>query len=302
MSKSKTGETTGVCFFAYNTEQIDYGRLTLLAAQYVKRHMWHSNVTLITDDGTWGWLTQSNPKEIVDAAIDNVVITNVEHDTNQRVHYDSPWTKFNSEFRNSNKHEVFKYTPYDRTLLLDIDFIVQNNSLDYVFESDEELVMYHDAINLRNLDPAQAEQNLKPYGIPMLWSTVVYFDKSSELAQLFFDTWAHVKENYDFYKFLYGFPGNMYRTDYCVSIAAHILNGMGPGELVSNFADERMIYMSQRDDIVKVNDVDEWLFLVNNRKENWKDTITRVNGENMHIMNKRALERHYDTLTRMLNE
>lgn len=297
-----TEPTTGVCFFAYNTEQIDYGSLTLLAAQYVKRYMKHNDVTLITDEGTWSWLSQSNPKEIVNAAIDNVVITNAEQESNPRLHYDSPWTKFHSEFRNGNKHEVIKYTPYDKTLLLDIDFIVQNDSLDYVFETDEEIVMYHDAVNLRNLDPAQAEQNLKPYGIPMLWSTVVYFDKNSELAQLFFDTWGHVKENYDFYKFLYGFPGNLYRTDYCVSIAAHILNGMGPGELVANFNDKRMIYMSQRDEIVNINAVDEWLFLVNNRAENWKDTITRVNGENMHVMNKRALERHYDTLMRMLND
>lgn len=296
-----TKQTTGVCFFAYNTEQIDYGKLALLAARYVKRYMKHNNVSLITDNSTWRWMNQSHSKETSDSVLDQVIMTDIDHGSNMRLHYDSPWTKFNSEFKNSNKHEIINYTPYDRTLFLDIDYIVQNNNLDYVFESDEAVVMYHDAVNLRNLEPGPNEQALKPYGIPMIWSTVVYFDKHNSLTQLFFDTWAHVKENYDFYKFLYGFPGNLYRTDYCVSIAAHILNGMGPGNVIGNFDDKRMIYMSQRDEIVKLNSPDEWIYLVNNRLENWKDTVTSISRENVHVMNKRALDRHFNTLMEMLN-
>jgi hypothetical protein len=295
-----TKPTTGVCFFAYNTEQFDYGKLALLASMYVKKFMKHNNVTLITDEGTLGWIRQQFSEDVVDANIDNVILTDIDHGSNIRLHYDSPWTKFKSEFKNSNKHKIIEYTPYDRTLMLDIDYIVQNNNLDYIFDTDQAVTMYHDAINLRNLDPGLYEQDLKPYGIPMLWSTVVYFDKHNPLTQLFFDTWAHVKDNYDFYKFLYGFPGKMYRTDYCVSIAAHILNGMGTGELIDNFYDEKMIYMSQRDDIATVNEVDEWVYIVNNRAENWKNIVARVNKENVHVMNKRALDRQCEKLMEML--
>lgn len=297
-----TEPTTGICFFAYNTEQIDYSKLALLAARYVKRYMKHNDVTLITDTGTVSWMKKNHSQEVIDAAIDNFVITDVQHSDNVRVHYDSPWTKFKSQFKNSNKHEVINLTPYDRTILMDIDYIVQNNNLDSVFETDEAIVMYHEAVSLSNQEPAGLDQSLKPYGIPMLWSTVVYFDKHNPLTTLFFDTWAHVKDNYDFYKFLYGFPGNMYRTDYCVSIAAHILNGMGPGSVIGQFDDKRMIYMSQKDEIAKVNAVDEWVYLVNNQKEHWKDTLTLVERENVHVMNKRALDRQSGKLMEMLNE
>jgi hypothetical protein len=293
-------ETKGVCFFAYNTEQIDYGRIAVMAALFVKRNMVNNNTCLITDQGTWDWISQSQSKAMIDSAFDEVILTQGEHKSNLRVHHDSPWTKFRSEFRNSNKHKILEYTPFDKTLLLDIDYIVQNNNLDYLFDSNEEISMYHNATNLDNQLPKEPEQRLKPYGIPMLWSTVVYFDKRSELAKLFFDTWAHVAENYDFYKFLYGFPPGLYRTDFCVSIAAHILNAQGTGELVSNFADESMIYMSQKDDIVQVTDIDEWIYLVNDRTENWKDILTRVKSENVHVMNKRALDRHYDQIMRLL--
>lgn len=293
-------ETRGVALFAYNTDQIDYAKLALLAARYVKRHMKNNNVCLITDQGTWDYLVDSRSAERADAAFDDVVISPVQHTSNKRVHYDSPWTKFVSEFKNSNKHQVIDYTPYDKTLLIDIDYIVQNGSLDYIFDTDAEVALFHDSEDLVGRPPASTETWLKPTGIPMLWSTVVYFDKHSATSRMFFDMWAHVYESYDFYKFLYGFSGNMYRTDFAVSIAAHLMNGMGAGELIDDF-NGKLINMSQRDDIAKVNELDDWVYLVNNRLENWKDTTTRIKQENVHVMNKRSLERFYSYLSRQLD-
>jgi hypothetical protein len=53
-----TDETTGVCFFAYNNEHIDYVQLAVLAAAYVKKHMKHNTTCLITDEGTYKCRTQ----------------------------------------------------------------------------------------------------------------------------------------------------------------------------------------------------------------------------------------------------
>lgn len=295
--------STGVCLFVYNTEQIDYSKLALLAARYVKSNMKNNTVALVTDDWTWNWLNTHHPKSLIDEVIDEVVIANDNaEEKNIRVHHDSPWTQFKSKFRNSNKHEIIKYTPFDRTLLIDVDYIVQNHSLDYLFDSDNSVALYKNAVSLNNLKPHSDEQTLGPLGIPMFWSTVVYFDKNQEETRLFFDMWAHIKENYEFYKFLYGFSGDMYRTDFCVSIAAHTLEGALPGNTISEIADGPMIYMSQKDDIVHINSVDEWIYLVNNRSENWKDILVNVKKENVHVMNKRALDRHYDKLIGMFND
>ncbi len=293
-------ETRGVALFAYNTDQIDYAKLALLAARYVKRHMKNNNICLVTDQGTWDYLVDSRSAERSDVAFDDVVISPVVHTANKRIHYDSPWTKFVSEFKNSNKHQIINYTPYDKTLLIDIDYIVQNNSLDYLFDTDSEVALFHNSEDLAGFPPAITETWLKPTGIPMLWSTVVYFDKHNDISRMFFDMWAHVHDNYDFYKFLYGFSGNMYRTDFAVSIAAHLMNGMGDGELVTDIYG-KLINMSQRDDITKVNAIDDWVYLLNDRMENWKDSVTRIKGENVHVMNKRALERFYNYISHELD-
>jgi len=286
--------TSGIAFFAYNTEQINYLKLARLAALYAAKYMPGYPICLITDDASWKWFVESDDY-IDDDLFDTIVFTDQPSSDNKRLHKDSPYTKFVSAFKNGNKHRINEFTPYDKTLLLDIDYIIQNNDLAYVFDSDSSVALFHNAEDLIGRPPHVAQQRLNDIGIPMLWSTVVYFDKHDEISKLFFDLWAHVADNYDFYRFTYGFTGEMFRTDFCVSIACHILNGMGAGNIIDDFPSP-MIYMSQLDDIVSINDITDWIYLVNDRLVEWDDSLTRIVNENVHVMNKRALERHFNDL------
>ena len=54
--------------------------------------------------------------------------------------------------------------------------------------------------------------------------------------------------------------------------------------------------MDQKDDIAKINGINDVVFLKHNRQEQWKNVLCRYTNENLHIMNKRALDRHYDDL------
>jgi hypothetical protein len=130
---------------------------------------------------------------------------------------------------------------------------------------------------------------------------VLYFDKHDHTTQMFFELWDHIQENYNFYQFLYGFPSGMYRTDFCVSIATHILHGMADGNVIGKFTD-KMINMSQRDNIIRLNTIDEWVYLVNNNAEQWHNSLTMIARENVHVMNKRALERHFDDIMLAFDE
>ena len=286
----------GCCFFAYNNSEIDYVRLSLLAALYVKKHMKNNNTCLITSEGDYSWLESSLGKELVEKAFDEVVITDVKQEENVRTHYDSPWTTFDSHFQNSNKHLVNEYSPFDKTLLLDIDYIVRNDNLDYLFEQEHIHVgMYNQACDLRGDKPALYEQYLNPVGVPMWWSTVVYFDRS-DTSDMFFDLWAHTQKEYSFYKFLYSFPGHMYRTDYCVSVASHLMNGMADGDTIHKIIDGPMQYMDQKDDIVEIKSASDWIFLANDREEPWKDILSRNLHQNLHVMNKRSIGRNFDAM------
>lgn len=284
----------GVCFFAYNNEQIDYVKLATLAATYVKEYL-GKPVCLITDEGSDAWLHQSQPENLVKHCFDYIVITDDEMRPNVRGHHDSPWTEFKAQFNNSNKHKIWEYSPFEKTLLLDIDYIVKTDMLNHCFDAYEGVAMYDSARSIRNDYPALPEQILYDAGVKMWWSTVVYFDRS-ETSKLFFDTWAHVADNYDFYQYLYNFPGKMFRTDYCVSIATHIMNGMQDGDIINLIGTTPMYYMGQKDDIYDVNNEQDWVFLAHDVREPWKNILVKHSNLDIHVMNKRALDRVQDKL------
>lgn len=288
-------EPKGVCLFAYNNDQIDYVELAGLAALYVQEHL-GLPVCLITDAGSEAWLQQSKGKKFINKCFDYIVLTSDEMKQNNRIHYDSPWTEFTAQFNNSNKHKVWDYSPFEQTLLLDIDYIVKSDYLLNAFEH-EGVMMFDHALDLRNEKPLPREQFLYEAGIKMWWSTVVYFDRS-EFSKLFFDTWAHVAENYSFYQYLYNFPPRLFRTDYCVSIASHILNGLEDGDAVGKFSTP-MFNVSQKDDIIETHNLINWVALCHDPKEPWKNILVNTNDLDIHVMNKRALGRHFSQLLEM---
>jgi hypothetical protein len=291
--QAQTHEDTGILMFAYNNEQIDYIRLALLAALSAKKHMVNNQVALMTDKGTLDWMQQSLPRDLVSKAFDHIIVEDVEHEKNIRTHYDSPWNQFQAQFSNTNKHSVFHKTPFKRSLLIDVDYIIGNNNLDHIFGTDASVAMFGEAMDLRGLAPHHYEQHLHPLGIKMWWSTAVYWQQD-EHARLFFDLWEHVKENYEFYKFTYKFPGALFRTDYAVSIACHLLAGQTGEEWATRISNQPMRYMDGKDDLAAA-DKNGWLFLSNDRHENWKNLAVRIQDENVHFMNKRGLLRHWES-------
>tara|TARA_R110001592_G_scaffold301600_2_gene572993 strand:- start:613 stop:1515 length:903 start_codon:yes stop_codon:yes gene_type:complete len=290
----------GVCFFAYNNDQLDYVKMALAAGKYVKKNL-KLPVCLITDEGSESWLEESHSKAIIKEVFDYIVITNDVMKKNRRRHFDSPWTEFAAQFNNSNKHKIYEYSPFEQTLLLDIDYIVKTDTLLKYFDNERPVCMFDNASTVRNEVVADRERFLYDAGIKMWWSTVVYFDRS-DFSKMFFDTWAHVAENYEFYQYLYNFPSKLFRTDYCVSIAVHILAGMQDTQvLLGNFDGTALLNMSQKDDIIKVHNANEWIMLAHDQKEVWKNILVKVQNQDIHVMNKRAFDRVLPELMEALN-
>ena len=145
------------------------------------------------------------------------------------------------------------------------------------------------------------EITLNNAGINHWWSTIVYFDQSEE-AKLFFDIWSHVKDNWEYYSLLYQFPRLLFRTDFCVSIACQMMNGFNNDNFIHDFCGTPLLNMDQKDDIVKVNALNDYVFLKHNRREQWKNILCRYTDTNLHIMNKRALDRTFTSIIDMLKE
>ena len=294
-------ETKGICMFAYNNQELDYTRFAAIASKYAKHHMNNIPVALILDDGTERWLQETRSANEIASLFDYVIIDNVPQEHNMRKHMDSPWTEFNAQFTNTNKHKVFELTPFEKTLLIDTDFLIMNNFYDYIFDTEIPLALHKFASYIGNELPYSNEIALNEGGIGHWWSTVVYFDQSKQ-SKLFFDTWAHIKDHWEYYSLLYQFPKHLFRTDFCVSIATHLMNGFTTEEFVHDFLNTPLLNMDQKDDIIEINDFNDVVFLKHNRLENWKNILVRHTKENLHIMNKRALDRQYYTLLEHLEK
>jgi hypothetical protein len=291
---------SGILLIAYNNGKIDYEKLALVAARCVKLHMNNNHVTLLTDQPTFDALKLELTPSLAAQTFDHIIIDNVTHERNTRTHRDSPWNEFTTQFNNKNKHSIFNKSPYNKTLMIDVDYLIGNDTLDAVFDTDSEVAMYKHALSVRNYKPRIWEQKLHPDGIDMWWSTAVYWRSDSELAKLFFGVWEHVKENYNYYKWLYKFPGVLFRTDYAVSIAVHILNGHRQGNLIHELPSKVMRFSEQIDDIADFKEINDMLLICPDPKELWKSIASRVKNENVHVMNKMAILRHYDKIKQMI--
>ena len=281
----------GTCFIAINNKELDYIRFAMFASQQVKKHFKeHKKTALITTQPDYEYFTSTYPVKDIKSVFDYIIIDDHTYtDENMRTHFDTPWTEFDAPFHNRQKHDIYWLSPFDQTLLLDIDYIVQTNHLEYMFseENTSNLQMFNKARYLCYDSPAFPERWLHPNGIPMWWSTVVYFKKSPE-AKMFFELWSHIADNYDYYKFLYGFSGSLFRTDFCVSIALHILNGMQHGDFAEPIVGS-MLNMDQKDVIIQSKSPENMHFLAYNRDEPWKNLLVHNEKHDVHCMNKRNL-------------
>lgn len=291
----------GFILYAFGNKDLDYGKLAVCCALSIKTNLKNNHITVVTDEGTKKWLDSSVSKTVLKTAFDNIIIPKEKFRSGKRRHQDSPWITFKAEFNNQNRVLAYKYSPYEETILIDTDYIVMNDNLDHVWGSNEDLMINNKAIDLEsNIFGTIGDRRLSKHGIPMYWATVVYF-KKSEYSKIFFDLVDYIREEYNFFQFLYEFSEGFYRNDFSFSIAAHILNGYVT-DSVRSLPDSTLLMSYQQDGIAEVLDTNEIIFLAHNPKEPWKTTLVNIKDISVHIMNKRELLRFSDKLINLYME
>ena len=129
----------GILLFAHNNRQIDYGKIALANSCLIKNNMKNNHITLITDTGTKEWLDKSYSNDMLSKYIDNIVVTKRRQLNNPKRFYDTRYTKVNETFYNINRDECYQLTPYDETLVIDVDYLICNNLLDQCWSLDYDL-------------------------------------------------------------------------------------------------------------------------------------------------------------------
>ena len=293
MNKSK-----GVLLFARNSAQIDYNKMAYFCATQVKYHL-DLPVSLVTDSKEW--LLKSIPAsaDVFDKIID--IYTEIgddlkilDQEIKSRLLYDGSLSSKKIDFKNNLRTLSFELSPYDQTLVLDTDYIVQNNSLLKCFESDQDLLMYKTNYDLSGYREIEDFNCIQDKGIEFFWATVIYFEKSYS-TKVFFDLCMHIQENWNYYRPLYGITrSGLLRNDFVFSIAIHMLRGFQKTKW-PNEPPGKMFYTLDRDVLQKITK-DTLTFLIEKQNHLGEYTLCQTKNMNVHVMNKQSILRVLETM------
>ncbi len=195
--------TKGVVLFAFDSTKFNYYSMAVYAARRIN-HFLALPVTLVTDK-------QSLPK--IQSYTFDKLITVVPDKNNSR-----DW----GQWINKGRYQAYELSPYDETILLDVDYIVNSNKLLKTFEFYDDFCC-HNRTNFF-MNPNAPQEILNTYSHNTLWATVVTFKKTKRAEQIF-QCLEMVQKNYNHYANLHSFIQGTYRNDYALTIALDIVNG-----------------------------------------------------------------------------
>ena len=263
-------KSKGAVIFAYNNPSIDYVALAEVNARLIKKHL-GLPTTLITDQ-----LISSDH-------FDNIIIVE-NNEVNERTFkwYNKTETV---NWRNIGRYDVIDLTPYDRTILLDADYIVATNELSKIIDSNVELSAFKNALDVTGRDILQIDEHINFNSLEMYWATVIVFDKT-EYTKKIFSLMKSIKENWEYYRDLYNFQRPTYRNDFSFTIAVNSLEGFSNS--FSNIP-WGLPTLGTEDCVEKISDKQEFIISYNGYRGNHPvKEITFWPGD-LHVMNKKQI-------------
>ena len=279
----------GIIVFAQNNGYVNYAKQACACAGYVRKHLsLYDEICLVTNTETL-----ESEKNLIDEYFDNVIVSDTFQPDNVRLFKDTTRDTEYASFRNMGRSDVYELSPYDETLVIDSDYFIMNNVLDQVWNSANDVM-----INCKYRDVSERHKDnisyLDNFSIPMYWATVFYF-KKSDFAENLFTLISHIKHNYKYYYYLYNCSGNLYRNDFAFSMALHILNGSVAFD-VPSLPIEYLNNSFDLDDIFRINAHNDVIMYCADAEQVSSHILSRFKDMDLHIMNKKAIERFIDDL------
>lgn len=284
----------GVLIFAHNSKEFDYISLAIVSGKLAKKNL-QVPVSLVTDSDTLGTIISSELKADVFETFDKIIkVYNEKQIENKRIIHDGTSSQI-IPFINHNRSSAFDVSPYERTLLIDSDFLIFSDLLGNYWDCDSSIMISDSFVNLRNQDNHIFDNYVSEVGPPLRWATNVMFTKNKE-SKIFFDLVSHIRDRYNFYSNLYRFNPKIYRNDISFSIAKHIMDGF---ETDNQNNLPPVISLIDRDNLEKVKDDGTLIFSLKNDQNDSEYMLSSLKNRDIHIMNKNSIIRHYNDLLRL---
>lgn len=246
----------GVLLFAFNNGVTDYFEMSVRTAKRIHKFL-KLPVSVVTDSNT--------ELEKYENVFDHIILTTS----------DKSNIKSKVVWINKGRHKAFELSPYDETLLLDTDYLINSDMLLKPFEIYDDFIC-HNNTNFVLVQDSLPEK-VSNFFNDTAWATVIYFKKTDRVKQIF-ECMEMIQENYMHYVTLFNMNNTMYRNDYSLTIALWIVNGHTINE--QDYIPWKLLHLENGIDTHRI-DQTEYLFISKNSYITLKDT-------DFHIMDKKV--------------
>lgn len=285
--------TKGILLFAHNSKDLDYALLAVVSGSFAKKNL-GVPVSLVTDKNTVDWMQKSQIYSQARQLFDNIILTDRPTTDNTRMLHDGATGK-TVPFINSNRQSAWDLTPYDRTLLIDVDYLIMTEQLNNYWDLDYDVMISSEINDVYSSDRVgYHDRYISDTGVHLYWATTVMFTKNQK-SQQFFKLVNSIRENYSVYGDIYRFNSAQYRNDISFSVAKHILGGF-----VTDLSGALPPVLTAQDTDVLISAADNQLTFLINNKSNQQYFAAAFKDTDIHIMNKQSLVRNAKQLMEML--
>jgi len=259
--------TKGVVLFAFNNN-IEYTKLAQDVAKRVHRFL-DLPVSIVTDS------------EIQNVGLFDKIFREEDRSLFRKVYKDGQKEE-NLIWKNHSRADVFNLSPYEETLVLDVDYVLQSDFLKNCFLVNNDLQLFKDSFDLANGQNLPFDY-LNQYSIPFYWATVLFFRKN-KINEYFFQHIKFIRDNWNYYRILYQITDKKFRNDFAFSIAVHTFNGFINNSF-RGIIPGKIKYLLD-DHYLQELTIDSCTFFLSN------SSILKTHNTDIHVMNKYSLLRN----------
>ena len=194
--------TKGVLLFCFDTADVKYHKILERCVELIKKNL-QLQITVVTNYDTF---KQMKPLGFINYKFVEPELGN---------------TKLGKEWRNVDRHLAYELSPYDTTMVMDIDYLPFTDNLRQFLDTDYDFLIpkhAHDLTDRNSFDQRRWSM------IDMVWATVFVFRKGKK-AKRIFDTLKYVKDYYQYFVEMYRIYDRSFRNDYAFAIALQQANG-----------------------------------------------------------------------------
>jgi hypothetical protein len=188
--------TKGVLLFCFNTADVSYHSILERCVTLIKKNL-QLEITVVTNYDTF---KNMSPMGFINYKFIEPELGN---------------KKNGKEWLNVDRHMSYELSPYDTTLVMDIDYLPFTDNLRQFLDTSYDFLISKEAHDLTGRNSF----NMNRWSmIDMVWATVFVFRKGKQ-AKRIFETIKYVKKYYSYFVEMYRIYAKNYRNDYAFSIA-----------------------------------------------------------------------------------